>query len=109
MANTPGANQQMAMMQWMMYLMPLMFFYIFNEYASGLTYYYFISLLLTVLQTYLFRLFVDDDKLLRKLELAKQTKKPSKKSGFMARLEEAQKMQQRRLREQQKAQRNNRK
>ena len=109
MATTPGANQQMAMMKWMMYLMPLMFFYIFNEYASGLTYYYFISLLLTVLQTYLFRLFVDDDKLLRKLELAKQTKKPAKKSGFMARLEEAQKMQQRRLREQQKAQRNNRK
>ncbi len=105
MATTPGANQQMAVMKWMMYLMPLMFFYIFNEYASGLTYYYFISLLLTVLQTYLFRLFVNDEKLLQKLELAKQTKKPAKKSGFMARLEEAQRLQQKRLREQQNAQR----
>lgn len=109
MANTAGATQQMAMMKWMMYLMPLMFFFIFNEYASGLTYYYFISLLFTVLQTYLFRLFVDDQKLLQKLELAKQTKKPAKKSGFMARLEEAQKQQQKRLREQQNAQRKGKK
>ena len=105
MAATAGSNQQMAMMKWMMYLMPLMFFFIFNEYASGLTYYYFVSLLLTVLQTYLFRLFVNDQKLLQQLELAKQTKKPAKKSGFMARLEEAQKMQQKRLREQQNARR----
>lgn len=105
MATTPGANQQMAVMKWMMYLMPLMFFYIFNEYASGLTYYYFISLLFTVLQTYLFRLFINDEKLLQKLELAKQTKKPAKKSGFMARLEEAQRLQQKRLREQQNAKR----
>lgn len=99
-----GGAQQMAMMKWMMYLMPIIFFFVFNDYASGLTYYYFVSLLLTVVQTYLFRLFVDDEKLLQRLELAKQTKKPAKKSGFMARLEEAQRRQQQMLREQQKRQ-----
>ena len=103
-----GTTQQMAMMKWMMYLMPLIFFFMFNDYAAGLTYYYFISLLLTVAQTYLFRLFVNDEKLLQKLELAKQTKKPSKKSGFMARLEEAQKRQQMMICEQQKRQNKNR-
>ena len=39
-------------MKWMMYLMPLMFLVFFNNYASGLSYYYFISLLITILQTY---------------------------------------------------------
>ena len=36
--------EQMKMMQWMMYLMPLMFFFMFNDYSSGLNFYYFISL-----------------------------------------------------------------
>ena len=87
-----GNNPQMAAMKWMMYIMPVMFFFIFNDYASGLSYYYFISLLITIGQTYLFRLFVDEEKLLKKLEAKKQ--KPAKKSGFMARLEEAQRQQQ---------------
>ncbi|MDR1543967.1 MAG: membrane protein insertase YidC [Prevotellaceae bacterium] len=95
-------QQQMAMMKWMMYLMPLMFLFFFNNYPSGLSYYYLVSLLITIGQTYLFRLFVDEKELLRKLELAKHTKKPAKKSGFMARLEAAQKEQQKRIREQQK-------
>jgi len=102
---TMGGQQQMAAMKWMMYLMPLMFLFIFNDYASGLSYYYLISLLITIGQTYLFRLFIDEDKLLKKLELAKATKKPAKKSGFMARLEAAQKEQQKRLREQSKQRR----
>ena len=95
-----GGQQQMAMMKYMMYLMPLMFLFIFNDYPSGLSYYYLVSTLITIGQTYLFRLFVDEDKLLKKLELAKANKKASKKSGFMARLEAAQKEQQKRLREQ---------
>ena len=102
MAATAGAQQQMAMMKWMMYLMPLMFLFVFNDYPAGLSYYYLISTLITIGQTYLFRLFVDEGKLLKKLELAKANKKPAKKSGFMARLEAAQKEQQKRLREQQK-------
>ncbi|MDY6248022.1 MAG: membrane protein insertase YidC, partial [Prevotella sp.] len=36
--------EQMKMMQWMMYLMPLMFFFMFNDYSSGLNFYYFVSL-----------------------------------------------------------------
>lgn len=99
MSSQPG-GQQMAAMKWMMYLMPLMFMFMFNDYASGLSYYYFISLLITIGQTYLFRLFVNEEKLLKKLEAKKG--KPAKKSGFMARLEEAQRKQQQQLKVQQK-------
>ncbi|MDI9537286.1 MAG: membrane protein insertase YidC, partial [Bacteroidota bacterium] len=98
--SSQGNSQQMPMMKWMMYLMPVMFLFIFNDYASGLSYYYFISLLITIGQTYLFRLFVDEDKLLKQLEANK--KKPKKKSGFMARLEEAQRIQQQQLKQQKK-------
>ena len=49
-------------MKWMMYLMPLMFLFWFNNYASGLSYYYFVSLLITIIQTYSCRLFVTEDK-----------------------------------------------
>ncbi|MBR5469932.1 MAG: membrane protein insertase YidC [Paludibacteraceae bacterium] len=100
MSSQVGAADQMKVMKWMMYLMPVMFMFIFNDYAAGLSYYYLISLLLTIVQTYLFRLFVDEEKLLKKLEANK--KKPMKKSGFMARLEEAQRQQQKAMREQMK-------
>ena len=100
MSSQAGAADQMKVMKWMMYLMPVMFMFIFNDYASGLSYYYFVSLLLTILQTYLFRLFIDEEKLLKKLEANK--KKPMRKSGFMARLEEAQRQQQKAMREQMK-------
>ena len=100
MATTGAGDQPGAgMMKTMMYMMPVMFMFIFNNYASGLSYYYFVSLLITILQTYLFRLFVDDKKVLAQLE--KNKTKPQKKSGFMQRLEEAQKAQQQALREQQ--------
>lgn len=94
-SNDPSAN----MMKWMMYLMPLMFMFMFNNYASGLSYYYFVSLLITILQTYLFRAFVDEKKVLEKME--KNAAKPGKKkSGFMARLEAAQKAQQEAMKKQ---------
>ncbi len=100
MATTGAGDQPGAgMMKWMMYLMPIMFMFMFNNYASGLSYYYFVSLLITIIQTYLFRLFVDDKKVLAQLE--KNKAKPQKKSAFMQRLEEAQKAQQQALREQQ--------
>ena len=100
MATTGAGDQPGAgMMKTMMYMMPVMFMFIFNNYASGLSYYCFVSLLITILQTYLFRLFVDDKKVLAQLE--KNKAKPQKKSSFMQRLEEAQKAQQQALREQQ--------
>ena len=95
--NDPSAK----MMRWMMYLMPLMFFFIFNDYAAGLSYYYLLSLFFTILQTMIFRWSINDEKLLREIEenAKKREKNPKKKSGFMARLEEMQREQQRMARE----------
>lgn len=99
MQNQPSSSS-MPGMKWMMYLMPVMFLFIFNNYASGLSYYYFLSLLITIVQTYAVRKFVSEDKM--RAKMAENAKKPKKKSGFMARLEEAQRRQQAMLREQQK-------
>lgn len=96
------ASSGMPGMKWMMYLMPVMFLFIFNNYAAGLSYYYFLSLLITIIQTYIFRKVVSEEKMRAKMAAA--AKKPKKKSGFMARLEEAQRKQQQMLREQQKRQ-----
>lgn len=99
MEMTNTGQQQMPGMKMMMYLMPLIFLFVFNSYASGLTYYYFISTLITIAQTLFFRYTIDEEKLLAKLEANKR--KPMKKSGFMKRLEEAQRMQQEQLKRQQ--------
>lgn len=106
MEMTNTGQQQMPGMKMMMYFMPVMMMVFFNQYASGLTYYYFISTLITIIQTLAFRFFINEDKLLAKLEANK--KKPNKKSGLMKRLEEAQKMQEEQLKKQQQ-QRNKRK
>ncbi|SEF44941.1 membrane protein insertase YidC [Parabacteroides chinchillae] len=98
MEMTNTGQQQMPGMKVMMYMMPLMFLFIFNNYASGLTYYYFISTLITIIQTLVFRYTINEDKLLAKLEANKR--KPVKKSSFMKRLEEAQKVQQAQLEKQ---------
>ena len=88
-----ATNQQgMKGMKVMMYLMPIMFLGLFNSYSSGLSYYYMLVNIITFLQMYLFRVFLDDEKLRKKIELAKQ--KPVKKSAFQKRLEEMQKQQQ---------------
>ena len=93
-----AGSQQMPAMKWMMYLMPIMFLFFFNDYASGLTYYYLVSTLLTLLQTLIFRLSINDEKILHKLNTYKPKEK--KKSGFMARLEQMQKEQMAKQREQ---------
>ena len=92
-------NDQMKGMQTMMYIMPIMFLFIFNSYSSGLSYYYFVATLITILQTWIIRRFVNDEKLLKQIELAKT--KPVKKSGFQKRLEDMQRMQAEKLKEQQ--------
>lgn len=102
MDNTAG-SPQMPGMKAMMYLMPLMFLVFFNNYAAGLSYYYFVSLLITIVQTYAFRYFINEEKVLARLK--ENQKKPRKKSGWMARLEEAQKRQEALMRERQKQQR----
>lgn len=100
MQNQPGGDS-MPGMKMMMYIMPVMFLFIFNDYASGLSYYYFLSLLITIVQTWAFRHFIDEKKV--REQLLANAKKPRKKSGFMARLEEAQRQQQAMLRQQQAA------
>jgi YidC/Oxa1 family membrane protein insertase len=100
MSMTNTGQQQMPGMNMMMYIMPLMFFFMFNQNSAGLSYYFFVSTLITIAQTMVFRFGINEEKLLAKLEANK--KKPKKKSGFMQRLAEAQRMQQEQMRKQQK-------
>ena len=85
--------EQMKMMQWMMYIMPLMFFFIFNDYSSGLNFYYFISLFMSAAIMWTLRKTTNDEKLLAILEANYQANKnnPKKTSGLAARLEAMQK------------------
>ena len=85
--------EQMKMMQWMMYLMPVMFFFIFNEYSSGLNFYYFISLFFSAAIMWTLRKTTNDEKLLAILEAKYQENKknPKKQGGLAARLEAMQK------------------
>lgn len=86
-------NAQMPGMKFMMtYMMPLMMLFWFNGYSSGLSYYYFLSNLFTIGQTYLMRQFVDDEAILAKLH--ENAKKPVTKSKWQTRLEDMAKRQQ---------------
>lgn len=73
-------------MKWMMYLMPILFLGFFNNYSAGLSYYYFLSNIFGFGQQYLFKAFVNEDAIHRQIQENK--KKPVKKSGFQARLEQ---------------------
>ena len=94
-----SSNPQMKPMKWMMYLMPIMFFAIFNNYSAGLSYYYMLVNIITFIQMFVFRKMIDENKVRATIEANK--KKPVKKSNFQKRLEEAQK-QQAKLQQQQK-------
>lgn len=93
------ASSGMPGMKWMMYLMPLMFLFIFNNYAAGLSYYYLLSLLITIIMTFIFRKVVSEEKM--RAKMAENAKKPKKKGWMATKLEEAQKQQEAMLREQQ--------
>ncbi len=86
---------QMKAMQWMMYLMPVMFFFIFNDYSSGLNFYYFISLFFTAAIMFILRKTTNDEKLLAILEAKRKENKnnPKKQGGLAARLAAMQKEQ----------------
>ena len=98
-----ATDPNMKFMKYMMYAMPLMFLFIFNDYAAGLSYYYLLSLFITILQTMIFRWTLDDEKMLKEMEENKKKKAGKPKSGFMARLEAMQREQQRLARENAKA------
>lgn len=97
MAATDTGQGQMAGMKYMPYFMSIMMFFVLNSYPAGLNYYYFLSTLITILLTIAFKQFLNEDKLLAQMEANK--KKPKKKSSFMARMEEAQKMQEKAARD----------
>jgi len=104
MDSQPG-GASMPGMKLMTYAMPVMFLFLFNNYAAGLSYYYFLSLLITIIQTYVIRHWVIDEEKVR-AEMLANTKKPRRKNGWLARLEEAQRKQQALMREE--ARKNNR-
>ena len=73
-------------MKTMMYIMPVMFLFILNSYASGLSYYYFLANVITIGQMYVFRFMVDEDKIRAQIIINK--KKPVIKSNFQQKLED---------------------
>ncbi|WP_324676585.1 membrane protein insertase YidC [Hymenobacter sp. GOD-10R] len=78
-------------MKFYSYLMPIIFLFVLNSYAAGLTWYYFVSNVITFGQQFITRRFVDDTKLRAQLEANKIKNKDKKPSGFQARLAEAMK------------------
>ena len=87
--------EQMKMMQWMMFLMPLMFFFIFNDYSAGLNFYYFISLFFSAAIMWTLRKTTNDEKLLAILETRykENQNNPQKMKGLAARLQAMQEQQ----------------
>jgi YidC/Oxa1 family membrane protein insertase len=97
---TQGNKDQQRMMNIMMYSMPFMFFFMFNSFASALTYYYLLFNILTFLQMWIFRKAIDENKLHAQLQA--NMKKPVKKSKWQLKMEELQKQQAQMQRQQQK-------
>jgi YidC/Oxa1 family membrane protein insertase len=87
-----STGNQMPGMKTMMYFMPVMLLFVFNSFASGLSYYYFLANVITFAQMFAFRFMIDEDKIRQKIEENK--KKPVKKSGWQKRLEDMAKQQQ---------------
>lgn len=101
----PEQQQAMGMMKWFSYLMPVIFFFSFNGYSSGLNYYYFLSGLLGILMMWYLKKTTDDKKLLQKLEerFAQRKANPKKASNMMEKLQALQERQQEILRQQEAA------
>jgi len=76
-------------MKWMGYFMPIIFLGVLNDYASGLTWYYFVSNMVTFGQQFAIRKMIDDSKLHK--QIAESRKKPVVKSNFQKRMELAMK------------------
>jgi YidC/Oxa1 family membrane protein insertase len=87
-------DSSMPGMKTMMYIMPVTFLFFLNDFSSGLTYYYFLANMITFGQNFLFKAFVNEEEVLKKLEAKKAKNKTKKKSKWQMRLEEMQKMQQ---------------
>ncbi len=91
---TPG----MPNMNLMMWIMSIMMIFWFNNYSAGLSYYYLLANVITLLQTVIIRNVIDDKKILKKLEANRQKPQKNRKSGFQERLEKMAKEQQKKMR-----------
>lgn len=93
---TPAGNDPNAKMMQVMslYMMPIMMFFICNNLSSGLSYYYLLSNLITMLETFIIKKWiVKPEEVVAKVEAANKENKPAPKSKWQQRLEEAQRMQ----------------
>ena len=97
-----SAPQMAGMKVMMVYMMPAMMLFWFNDYASGLCYYYLVSQILTIIIMTGMRRFVDDDKIRYIMEQNKAKNKNKKKSKFQLRYEELMRQQEEMMRQQQK-------
>lgn len=84
-------NQQLPQMKYIIYLMPLVFLGVFNNYAAGLSYYYFVANMITFGQQFAIRAFIDDDKIHARIQEKK--KQPKKENRLMRRMKEVQEQQ----------------
>ena len=89
---TMGNQDQMKMMRIFMYIMPIMFLGIFNNFASGLTYYYLLVNLITFFQMWIFKMGIDEKKIRARLQA--NMAKPKQKSKWQMRMEAMVKQQQ---------------
>lgn len=89
------SNNQMSAVQGPMksigYIMPVMFMFILNSYPAGLTFYYFVSNIVTFAQQYIIRQFVDEEKIRKVLDENRKKNRNKKKSKFQLKIEEAMK------------------
>jgi YidC/Oxa1 family membrane protein insertase len=101
MTSSQNPSNSMPGMKVMMWMMPILMLLWFNKYSSGLSYYYLLANLFSILQTWIIQRFVvNEEKLLAQMEANKN--KPKKKSKWLQRLEEASKKQQEEMRKNQK-------
>ncbi len=87
--NSQASGQMVGPMKTVMYIMPIMFLGFFNNYAAALSFYYFLSTCITIIQNFVIRKFViDEDKLHKQIQASKKKKVNVKKSGLQKRLED---------------------
>ena len=98
--NQQAQTNAMPGMKFMMYGMPIMMFFILNNFSAALNYYYLLSLFISVIQMYIIRKSIDEKKILERLQ--QNSKKPMKKSKWQQRMEDLEKRNRKLLEERQK-------
>lgn len=86
-----GQNQQFPQLKYMVYLMPIVFLGVFNNYAAGLSYYYFLANVITFSQQFAIRRWLNEEKILQKIKEKKE--KPKKENRIMRRMKDIQEQQ----------------